>query len=168
MAASKMRNILNNKKGQAMIELVIFLPFLFMFFSVLTTIGNAINGSINQQKVVRGYFYLNLQNNSKVFSLNRINPSWQSVGMYSIGWRERFASASGGETGEPLAPCYRLALPVTGNGEDTCEEEGNTESLFVKIETVYGVCSPTYVRSGDGIGVEESIDVASVGSCTIQ
>jgi hypothetical protein len=46
-----------NQEGQAVFELLIFLPFLLFLYTIYYTAGNAINGSINQQKAVRGYFY---------------------------------------------------------------------------------------------------------------
>ena len=56
----------NNQTGQALIELIIFLPLMFMFYSMISGFANAINASINQQKVARAYFYYKVQNNSTI------------------------------------------------------------------------------------------------------
>ena len=56
----------SHQKGQALIELIIFLPLMFMFYSMISGFANAINGSINQQKIARSYFYYRLQNNSTI------------------------------------------------------------------------------------------------------
>ncbi len=60
------KTILKNQKGQAIFELIIFLPFLIFLYTIYSTTGNAINGSINQQKAVRGYFYGLLRGNSYI------------------------------------------------------------------------------------------------------
>ena len=59
-------NILENSEGQAIFELILFMPFLVYFVTLLFTAGNSINGSINQQKAVRGYFYHLLKGNSNL------------------------------------------------------------------------------------------------------
>ena len=44
-------------RGQALFEFIVFLPFLLFMLTIMFTVGNAINGSINQQKAVRRYFF---------------------------------------------------------------------------------------------------------------
>ena len=80
-----------NKKGQAMFEFVIFLPFVIVLFKMFLNIGGAINGSINQQKTLRGYFYHTLRGSSYFPSLKTLNSSWKSfteAGFYAIGFSE--------------------------------------------------------------------------------
>ena len=48
------------QQGQALVEFIIFLPFMLMMYTVVITLGDAINGSINQQKATRAYFYYRL------------------------------------------------------------------------------------------------------------
>ncbi|MCY4523174.1 MAG: hypothetical protein OXB84_00400, partial [Halobacteriovoraceae bacterium] len=44
-------------KGQALIELLVFFPFLILLIIAMLKLASAINGSINQQKAVRSYFF---------------------------------------------------------------------------------------------------------------
>jgi hypothetical protein len=134
-----------NQKGQALIELVIFLPLMFMFYSMISGFANAINGSINQQKIARSYFYYRIQNNS-----NMPKPSWDpgdpiynwgQFGMFFIGWKDYFVDR------KPVAPCYRLTIPLQAGSSDTCEERYNTPTTqFIRVQTAYGACGATYQR----------------------
>lgn len=136
----------NNQKGQALIELIIFLPLMFMFYSMISGFANAINASINQQKVTRAYFYYRVQNNSTIPKPSTFNSQWQQFGMFFIGWKDYFQGAGGnGESGKPVAPCYRITVPLGVNAGDTCDTEYTTpSSMFIRVQTVYGMCGGTY------------------------
>ncbi len=141
MAAKK---ILKHK-GQAMMEFVLFLPFMMMMFLSVLSIGNSINGSINQQKIVRGYFYYRASNYSTIPRPRRDGdePStgWQTFGMQIIGWAEDF----NGNT--PVAPCYKFQLPFADTTEDSCEKAYTTpQTQFIRVQSVYGVCGATYSK----------------------
>lgn len=136
----------NNQKGQALIELIIFLPLMFMFYSMISGFANAINGSINQQKITRAYFYYQVQNNSTVPKPSGSWRDWRSFGMFYIGWKEKFASGDGVE-GTPVAPCYKLSIPLAAAGNDNCAEKYTTPSTqHIRVQTVYGICGATYNR----------------------
>ena len=138
-----------NQKGQALIELIIFLPLMFMFYSMISGFANAINGSINQQKIARSYFYYRTQGNSMIPKpdADRTYMNWKSFGMFYIGWKDRFTSGSD-ESGKPLAPCYKLSIPLAPGTTDNCEEKYTTKStMFIRVQTVYGICGASYVRS---------------------
>lgn len=140
----------NNQKGQALIELIIFLPLMFMFYSMISGFANAINGSINQQKVTRGYFYYRMQNNSTIPKPSTYNPTWQQFGMVFIGWKDYFQGGSGtNESGKPIAACYRLSVPVSASPNDPpCESEYTLpETMLIRVQTVYGVCGGTYAAA---------------------
>ena len=96
------------EKGQALIEFIIFLPFMLMMFMIVLTLGNAINGSINQQKAVRGYFYYRLQNNSQITRRN-VPSIGTMMGHYMVGWADYI------EGNAPVAPCYKLKMPFSAN-----------------------------------------------------
>lgn len=139
-----------NQKGQALVEFVLFVPFLVMIYSVLMSLGNAINGSINQQKVTRGYFKYRLQNNSTV-----PKPSWGSddmalgmntFGMWIIGWSERF------EGNTPVKTCYKFNVPLGDSDNDECEKSYNRDTTqFIRVGTVIGVCGATHRKIDSGI-----------------
>jgi hypothetical protein len=142
-----------DQKGQALIELVVFLPLMVGIYSVVNSFANSINGSINQQKIARAYFYNRIQNNSTIPGTKISDPGtiagWQSFGMFYIGWKEKFEGGAD-EEGNPIMPCYRINLPLKGAPTDECEKEySEARTLWVRVGSVYGVCGATYVkRSG--------------------
>jgi hypothetical protein len=138
----------NNEKGQALVELIIFLPLMFMFYSMIAGFAYAIYGSINQQKIARGYFYYKLQNNSYIPKPedDKIHRNWGMFGMYFIGWRDYF------DNERPVAPCYELTIPLKPGETDKCEEKyTRASSLFIRVMTVYGTCGSTYQRVGNNV-----------------
>jgi hypothetical protein len=147
MAASK------TQRGQALVEFIIFLPFMLMMYTVVVSLGDAIHGSINQQKVTRSYFYYRLQNNSQISKPQRngstlFNDEWTSFGHTFIGW----ADYLDGKT--PFLPCYKLNLPFAP-----------------AVGTVYGLCGAT-MQKQDGEFLElpttEQTDpVILISSCWI-
>ncbi len=143
---------MKNQKGQALIELIIFLPMMFMLYSLISGFANAINGSINQQKVTRGYFYYRVQNNSTIPKPEYPASSapfktWNKFGMFFIGWKEYF-----GENQSPMVPCYRVSVPFKPADADKCEESYNKATTqWIRVGTAYGICGATYIKYGDGV-----------------
>lgn len=136
--------------GQALIELIIFLPLMITLYSVIGGFASSINGSINQQKVTRAYFYYRIQNNSTIPG-PKAGPidSWQQFGMFYIGWKDYF---KGGDEsgGQPVMPCYKISIPFKDNPGDNCEEKYEQErTLWVRVGTVYGICGATYLNQGN-------------------
>ncbi|MBY0516136.1 MAG: pilus assembly protein [Bacteriovoracaceae bacterium] len=164
-----------NQKGQALVEFIIFLPFMVMMYTVVVSLGDAIHGSINQQKATRAYFYFRMQNNSQISKPQRdggslLNNSWNSFGHFFIGWANELQNGA-----NPLAPCYRLNLPFAAAAGDSCDQTyTDVTTQFIRVETVYGACGATFRRSGapndfvelpSGSSIESAIDE---GSCYIQ
>ena len=151
--------MIRNKKGQAMFEFIIFLPFVIVLFKMFLNIGGAINGSINQQKALRGYYYFTLNNKSYYPSLKTLGnfAGFQSVGFYALGFAEDLISD------KPVAPCYKLE-PFFGEDIDECNRKPkNNESQFIKPKTMYGLCGPQYVQQGAG---NWQMVYTTPGSCT--
>ncbi|WP_127715139.1 TadE/TadG family type IV pilus assembly protein [Halobacteriovorax sp. HLS] len=153
MAVKKKKNIflLGDEKGQAIFEFVIFLPFLIFIYTAFINISSAINGSINQQKATRGYFYRVLLHDSKApnrHTMETLASAGRNVlGPVSLGWRVK----SEGDT-KSYGACYKF-LGFFGNGSDEeCDESrsGENDSNFIKVFTFYGVCGNTYMRSTNG------------------
>ena len=138
--------MIKNQKGQALIELIVFLPLIITLYSVIGGFASAINGSINQQKVTRAYFYYRVQHNSTIPGpkvSNNFN-TWKVFGMYFIGWREYFVGSS------PVMPCYKISIPFKDSPEDKCEERyTKDETLWVRVGTVYGICGATFLNDGN-------------------
>ena len=138
------------ENGQALMEFVIFLPFMMMMYMTILAMGNAINGSINQQKVTRAYFYYRAAHNSTMPRPRRdgIEPAdgWNSFGMQIMGWSEKLAGSNGNT---PFAPCYRFELPFEGVAGGTSCDETYTEpaTQLVRVRTVYGICGATYIKN---------------------
>lgn len=138
--------IKNNEKGQAIFEFVIFIPFLLIFIATLVTVIGAVNGSINQVKATRNYFYMTANNNSMLPAYGLLkqlkNAGIGTVGIASIGWQVR----SEGESS--VAPCYKIGTFVgeTPLGEECADKVDINDSIstFIKIKTMYGLCGATY------------------------
>lgn len=161
-----------NQKGQAIFEMILFLPFLLFLYTIYYTAGNAISGSINQQKAVRGYFYSLVKGNSYIVTLNELKAhrenSIRRVGFNAIGWNERMDGQK-----QSFAPCFKFSSLLKNNSTEECEgsereEEGS--SRFIRLFTFYGVCGPTYtVDPRDSSFVADPRDQAQPGpaSCIL-
>lgn len=140
----------NKQNGQALIELIVFLPLMFMIYSLIGGFASAINGSINQQKVTRAYFYYRIQNNSLVPAPDypdQIYKSWRQFGMTFIGWKFKFTGSD-----SPAMPCYKISLPLSAKAKDSCDEPYSTESSqYIRVGTVYGICGATFANVGAGV-----------------
>lgn len=165
----KLKN--SNENGQALIELIVFLPLMFTLYSVISGFASAINGSINQQKVTRAYFYYRAQNNSTIPKpeSDKAYLAWGRFGMSYIGWKDFFK----GE-GSPIAPCYRVSIPLQARKNDQCDSSYSEENtLYVRVGTVYGVCGATFRQIGQQtFFIPEAQDMSyrelvDTGSCVI-
>lgn len=142
---NKLKEMLKDEEGQAIFEFIVFVPFYLVFFVIFLTIAGAVNGSINQQKATRGYFYYIVKNDPtvpfksdlEIYASNGV----QNAGSYAFGWQR----SARGTT--PIAPCYKIPTILGKSSEEQCEDplnQGLKESNFVKVFTTYGVCSNSY------------------------
>lgn len=142
----KQRSFLN-EEGQALIEFILFFPFLLMMYSVTLSIANSINASINQQKVTRGYFYYRLQNNSMAPVPERGEGSGKSdfnvFGQHVNLWGVKLMDNT------PVAACFKFNVVLGQNEGDVCEEAYTDETTqFIRVGTAYGICGATYEKRG--------------------
>jgi hypothetical protein len=145
---------LQNQSGQALFELIIFIPFLIFLYTIYSTTGDAISGSINQQKAVRGYFYSLIMGNSYLNTPLDLaefasKTSVTRVGFSALGWREK-GNADGTNA---FAPCFKFSSLLKNNANEECdskerEEEG--KSRYIRVFTYYGVCGPVYTTPPTG------------------
>jgi len=148
MAADKrIATIFKDQEGQAIFEVLVFLPLLIFLYTILFNVGNSINVSINQQKVTRRYFYYLIKGNSYLPSqadLQSFKDGYVSVGMSVIGFKDK--TDGGAATGSPLAPCFKFNSFLTGSTDETCEEATEEEraTSFIRVFTAYGICGETY------------------------
>lgn len=159
------------EKGQALIEFVLFLPFMLMTYSIIMNVSNAINASLNQQKVTRAYFYYRMQNNSTIPKPRRdgVNPhnNWSTFGMQIIGWAEERVDDS------PVAACFKFNIPLGDTEGDSCKEGyTKTTTQYIRVGTVYGVCGATYANIGGNINQFPTATITNEfltqDSCVIQ
>lgn len=138
------------QKGQALIELIIFLPIMITVYSVVSGFANSINGAINQQKITRSYFYNRLQNNSHFPGPNLVGDTkqnWTVFSVFYIGWKESFMGGA-----LPVMPCYKVSIPFKNSPQDKCDEGyAQKNTLWIRVGTVYGVCGTTYLNTGDNV-----------------
>lgn len=162
MTRSK-KNILDDAKGQAIFEFILFMPFLFFVLALLISFGNSINNSINQQKFTRRYLYFNLKGNSNGIHVSELESMAAAqilgVSIFSIGWREK----SGSNGTSSYIPCRTMPrflenLPAEDcddaksdrgpmsqeSAESMTEAESRELSPYIKVGTLYGVCARTY------------------------
>ena len=148
MVVKNKKIFLNNEKGQAIFEFVVFLPLLLVLMTVMLTTGNAINASINQQKATRGYFFNIIQNNSRIpikvdldnLAANAVNR----VSAFSIGWRTKEVGGAAS-----LAACTKYnTLFGSINADETCDEPvlDDNKSQYIRIFTFFGVCTESYAK----------------------
>lgn len=159
----------HQESGQALIELIIFLPMMMTIYFMISGFANAINGSINQQKVTRSYYYYRLNNNSMAPKPDtRQHTSWGIFGMYFFGW----ADSLQGDV--PVATCYKLSVPMANNQEQCEDAYTDPTTQYIRVGTAYGICGATYLTKGTGAVIlpdELGFDyksVTDVGSCLIQ
>ena len=163
------RELVKNENGQAIIEMVIFFPLLALLFMYFLNVTASINGSINQQKITRSYFFARLKNNSLYpFAHDARGSTWSYFGMSFIGWSEKFNNAN-----EPLAPCYSAKVPFFSTDETSCTDRySGNKTNYIRVGTVFGICGATYQLGNGGEYlrgvVKDPSEVASWESCTIQ
>lgn len=149
---SKKISKLLNQKGQALFEMILFLPFMLFLVTIYYTCGNAINGSINQQKATRGYFYALVRNNAFLNSQSDLEElqggGLSSIGFNAIGWRDH------GMDQDAFAPCFKFSSILNNGSTEDCNgkspDAAEGSSRFVRVYTFYGVCGATYTVSTTG------------------
>lgn len=131
---------INDEKGQGLFEFLFFLPFMLMMYQIALSMGNAINGSINQQKTARGYLYARIKNNSTIPTPEHIKSSALSqYGLFFMGWAQSREEGSG----QVYAPCYPFKTMIKAT-EDCKDNYSGDTTQNIRVETVYGVCPTTY------------------------
>jgi hypothetical protein len=157
-----LKSKVKSKSGQALIEFILFVPFMMTLYSSILTLASSINGSINQQKHLRGYFYARVKHNSTVpvpFNIEFLNGI-VNVGMVQLGWREKEQNNSA------VAPCYRIKSFLGNALNEECEEQSGDSTLLIRVKTVYGICGTNYVINDAGGGeISFSNNSANAQAC---
>jgi hypothetical protein len=168
--------IINNEKGQALFEMILFLPFLIFLYTIFYTVGNSISGSINQQKAVRGYFYQLVKGNSYIVAVPDLEKNGlnglHTVGFFALGWQDKMP----GEV--PQSNCFHFSSMLKNGSDEKCESpirDPVETSRFVRIFTMYGVCGPIFTtpaiqpRNGKTFIIDQSSQIGpSPSPCVLQ
>ncbi len=159
-------------RGQAIFELLIFIPFLLLFMQLFMTVSSSINGAINQQKAVRGYFYQLARNNSRIpttSDLTRLaNFNLNYIGMSVTGWMDRL------DGDVPVASCFHLKNLGNNSGalDQNCDDAstvmGSQRSNFIRLHTAYGICSALFDISQGQIKEADGPGYWSGGNCSLR
>ena len=166
-AKKKVLNIfLKQESGQSIFEFIAFAPFYIVLMAVFINITGAINGSINQQKITRAYFYYNLRGNSsgldRQYLAATVNQGIKNFSMFAIGYMEKRV----GET--PEVPCYEVKNFIPGAPElDSCEDKpdnSDAKTQFIRVNTMYGVCTELLVPQANG---ELGLEWRSPNACSL-
>ncbi|MBP5296278.1 MAG: hypothetical protein J6Y94_02985 [Bacteriovoracaceae bacterium] len=168
----KSRSSRSAEQGQAIFELLIFIPFLLLFMQLFMTISSSINGAINQQKAVRGYFYQVARNNSRIptaSDLTRLAAfNLNYIGMSVTGWMDRL------DGDIPVASCFHLKNLGTHSGalDQNCDDASSVaasqRSNFIRLHTAYGVCSALFDISQGQIKEADGPGYWSAGNCSLR
>lgn len=139
--------VVKDERGQAIFEMMVFLPLFIFMLTIIFNVGDAINISINQQKVTRRYFYYLAKGNSYLPTQSQLEATRDSgtvdlVGFAFNGYRQRSISES------PIGPCFKFNSFLTGGTGETCEDPIGSERTtnFIKVFTGYGLCGETFMR----------------------
>ncbi|MFZ4713092.1 MAG: hypothetical protein ACOYL6_05255 [Bacteriovoracaceae bacterium] len=137
-----------DERGQGLIELLLFLPFLLMMYQITLSMGNAINGSINQQKFARGYHYARTKNNSMIpIPQLALQAGLTQYGLYFTGWAHKFD----GGNHVPIAPCYPFRTMLKSENNESCDDGySKTTTQLIRVQTAYGVCPVTFKKNAWG------------------
>lgn len=146
------KKIKENEKGQAIFELLVFMPILIFLYTLIFNVGNSINVSINQQKATRRYYYFLAKGNSYIpfqAELGTYGGGVVRVGASMIGYADRLDGDSG--SGQPVAPCFRFNSLFSDSDQEDCEDPttGERQTSYVRVSTAYGVCGAFYTRAGN-------------------
>ena len=168
----KIKANIGQQRGQAIFELLIFVPFLLLFMQLFMTIGSSINGAINQQKAVRGYFYQLARNNSRIpttSDLTRLAAfNLNYIGMSVTGWMDRL------DGDVPVASCFHLKNLGNNSGaldqncDDASSVAGTHRSNFIRLHTAYGICSALFDISQGQIKEADGPGYWSAGNCSLR
>ena len=140
-------------------EFLFFFPFMVLLLITMLKFASAINGSINQQKAVRSYFFHLLKNNSNLPNLRDLEiykkdgNDLNKIRMSVLAWRNQEVGPNS------YAPCYEMPPFINTGTTETCNDTSGLSSLdktssFIRVFTAFGICSTNYLYKGSASGDE--------------
>lgn len=143
-----LKKLKKKEDGQALFEMMAFMPILILLYTIIFNVGNSINVAINQQKVVRRYFYYLVKGNSYLptqTELMEYTSGFTQLGISMVGFAETFDGQ------KPIGSCFKFNSFAAGDTDETCQEPDDTdgETSYVRVFSAYGVCGEPYFRAGN-------------------
>jgi hypothetical protein len=162
------------RSGQALFEFLFFFPLMIGLYVVTVTIANSINGSINQQKITRGYLYNVIHNDPEYPPKKTMAAiSTTNIGLVAVGW----TMTPAGQV--PVAPCYRLPSLSTKSDQaqnsknigECSPGDGSSTGAYVRVKTAYGLCVGNFFTPDNKnwyrrINSSEISGIAEYSSCS--
>ena len=138
-----------NENGQAIFELIIFLPIFLFLMKSLFDYGDSINLSINQIKAVRGYYFYSNSHDTMLPNRNFLEEfktaGVNHVSLDTFSWSlDTFA-----ESRNPVGACVKVFGFLGNEIEEECREPAPDErkTQYIRIYSSFGVCSGTWSRA---------------------
>lgn len=162
---------LKEQNGQAIFELIIFLPLFLFLIKTLFDYGDSINHSINQMKVVRGYYFYTVSNDSMLPNLaimKELKDKGQLslVSLDTISWSTE--SISGSNT-QPYGSCVKVPGFLGNEIAEECNEPApqDRKTQFIRVYTSFGVCTGSWLDADQNTNVDYSLSwpAAALGQC---
>ncbi len=157
MVAKKMKK----QKGQAIFELIIFLPIFLFLMKTLFDYGDAINHSINQNKAVRSYYFYTAANDSNLPNLAYLgefqSKSVKTISLDTFSWSTQTVPD---ESAFPMGSCVKVP-GFLGNdlpGECDAPQPDDMKSQFIRVYTSFGVCTGSWASAEDNSAVSYALD----------
>ncbi|GAB4015297.1 MAG: hypothetical protein Fur0010_14150 [Bdellovibrio sp.] len=150
----------NDENGQALFELIVFLPLMIFMLTIIFTVGNSINASINQVKATRRYFYYLAKGNSRLPDKDDLNVllanGFSNVSMSALGWRESFDGSDA--AGKSYSSCYKINTLFSNDSNDECKVPAieDKKTQFIRIYTGYGICGEDFVKNSTANAYERN------------
>lgn len=136
-------------KGQALIEFILFLPLLIGIYSFVKGYAQSIFSSINQQKIIRSYFYYRIQNSSMFpvpATIQGVYQNWNYFSVFFIGWMDY------NYQDYPIMSCYKPDIFFNAGENELCQESYSEKvTPWVKVGSVYGVCGASYYQTNGNV-----------------
>tara|TARA_R110002049_G_scaffold49511_5_gene141615 strand:+ start:2764 stop:3255 length:492 start_codon:yes stop_codon:yes gene_type:complete len=143
--------VAKNQKGQAIFELIIFMPLFLFLIKTLFDYGDAINHSINQNKAVRGYYFYVAANDSYLPNIAFMDDfsAINSISLDTFSWSTIRVPD---ENPKPRGSCVKVP-GFLGNGiNEECNDPApdDNKTQFIRVYTSFGVCTGSFLQTNAG------------------
>lgn len=152
---------MKNEKGQAIFELIIFLPIFLFLMKTLFDYGDAINHSINQNKAVRSYYFYIAANDTNLPNLAYLgdfqSKSIKTISLDTFSWSTKTVPD---ESQLPSGSCVKVPGFLGNDIPEECDSPAPDEmkSQFIRVYSSFGLCTGTWSSAEDNSAVSYALD----------